>query len=100
MPFVEQCYIYEVPALPLLLRPDFYPILATLLKMPTTSAAENQSTAGLQDAHQPPAVIFGRGESCATPALPGSDLIAGADPCKTGQAGGREKIQRGKDEHF
>lgn len=77
-----------------------YSILATLLKMPTTSAAENQSTAGLQDSHQPPAVIFGRGDSCATPALPGSDLIAGADPCKTGQAGGREKIQRGKDEHF
>lgn len=38
--------------------------------------------------------------SCATPAFPSSDLIAGADPCETGQAGDREKIQRGKDEDF
>lgn len=52
-PFVKQYYIYEVPALPLLLRSVFYPILVTLLKMPTTSAAENQSTAGLQGTHNP-----------------------------------------------
>lgn len=69
----------------------------------TASAAENQSTAGLQDTRQPPAVILARGDSCASPVLPGSELIAGADPCKTGQAGYRERIQGGgclKDKHF
>lgn len=80
--------------------PVFYPIPVTLVKMPITSAAENWSTTGLQGTCQPPAGILAVGDNCATLVFLVQSWLQEQIP---GQAGYRERIQRGrclKDKHF